>query len=612
MSNQIQEQLMSKPIITKQSSNIYSNVILDIVIPIFNALDCVKNLLNSLHPILNNAFFPIHLYMVDDASDKLTAEYLLQFKKMYKNITLLVNEHNLGYTKSLNKGIKSGVAPFVLQLNSDTIVTKNAIFTLLHEMQENERLFAVSPMSNAASWQSIPRVLDKNKRHEINNCLPDFSVAEMDLFCQAYSSGLAFTQLLNGFCVLYRRALLEQVGYADEVRFPIGYGEEDDLHLRAVGSGYQLAIASNSYVYHEKTQSFTTEQKEQYGKQGQSQLKKLHGKDRLTSLTQGLLNHPRLAKVRLASQSVLPIHQAPLKEYLMLNWQDSVNDREDNLVSIIMPVYVGAKLTENCIISLFKSLKQTNMCYELIVVLNGSDSETTDCVQKLQTQYGFTILKISNNLFFSMACNLGYMKSKGKNVLFVNNDMLFSSDKHNGQCWLEKIMNGLMLEGVGCSSIKLCYEDKRIQSAGWVWSKLSFFPMECYKNMNMKKLSGHAILDGVTGACLAITANRFAAVKGFDPIYINGSEDIDLCLKVRTLFDLKCYVDYDVYAIHLESKSPGRSKYIKHNRVYFYQTWAGSISKIARDYSNPIRSVSGIVKSGNYPSMLTMYSFKHC
>ena len=39
--------------------------------------------------------------------------------------------------------------------------------------------------------------------------------------------------------------------------------------------------------------------------------------------------------------------------------------------------------------------------------------------------------------------------------------------------------------------------------------------------------------QAVTGACMTIRAEDFIKVRGFDPIYINGQEDIDLCLRLN-------------------------------------------------------------------------------
>lgn len=571
---------------------------LDIVIPVYNAKDCVERLIDSLKNLIDGESNTINtnVYIVDDASNEETKCYLRSI--VSDNIFLIENDINKGYTVTLNKGMRSGVGKYVLQLNSDVEVASNSIKKMLNYMESHPQLFAISPLSNAASWQSIPDLFDPSGGMAVNDLLPGLTIEEMDAFCEIYGSGLALTQLLNGFCVLYRREVLEILNFADELRFPRGYGEEDDLHLRAANLGYQLAICTDCYVYHRKTQSFTSDQKKILSHQGRIKLNKSFGSSRIKEVVESLKVHPKINRIRIASQAFNFNHTEAMKQYLSIDWSNSTRCRDEELLSIIMPVYKGAELTKKTIETLLISLDE-RLNYELIVVLNGCDFETKDVVNKLRLKYKFKVVNLNTNLNFSMGCNIGYINSKGSKLIFVNNDMVFDKNE-----WAVSISKALDLEGIGCASVKLCYEDSTVQSAGFVWSERSFFPLEIYKNLKSSELSSYAILDGVTGACLGIKSFNFAKVKGFDPIFINGSEDIDLCLKLRVNLNLKSYVDYDANVVHLESKSPNRAVHILPNRRYFYQIWNGAISKIARDFGNRV------VQSDHLPKPISMYKFR--
>ena len=63
--------------------------------------------------------------------------------------------------------------------------------------------------------------------------------------------------LLNGFCLLIRRAAIDAIGYFDEEAFGAGYGEENDYCLRARAAGWGLALADDAYVFHAQSRSYS-------------------------------------------------------------------------------------------------------------------------------------------------------------------------------------------------------------------------------------------------------------------------------------------------------------------------------------------------------------------
>ena len=76
---------------------------------------------------------------------------------------------------------------------------------------------------------------------------------------------------------MIRAKVLEEIGLLDEQAFPQGYGEENDLCLRASEAGFKLAIADNCYVFHAKSKSFGSERKEALSKTGHQKLIEKHG-----------------------------------------------------------------------------------------------------------------------------------------------------------------------------------------------------------------------------------------------------------------------------------------------------------------------------------------------
>ena len=97
------------------------------------------------------------------------------------------------------------------------------------------------------------------------NPLPEgLSVADMGRLVATYS-GRVYPRIsfLNGFCLMIKRGLIDQIGYLDEERFGEGYGEENDYCLRAAKAGWHLAVADDTYIYHAQSRSYSHERRKQ-------------------------------------------------------------------------------------------------------------------------------------------------------------------------------------------------------------------------------------------------------------------------------------------------------------------------------------------------------------
>ena len=81
-------------------------------------------------------------------------------------------------------------------------------------------------------------------------------------------------------------------------------------------------------------------------------------------------------------------------------------------------------------------------------------------------------------------------------------------------------------------------------------------------------------LLAVSGACMALRSQDFAELNGFDPIYVNGQEDVDLCLRLNQKYQMmSCCVASTSTVVHHESRTTGRYKFAINNRKTFVKKW---------------------------------------
>jgi GT2 family glycosyltransferase/glycosyltransferase involved in cell wall biosynthesis len=253
---------------------------IDIIVCVHNALEDVRACLES---IITNTHAPYNLILIDDGSDLPTRDFLEQFLISKLNCKLIRNESALGYTRAANLGMKASDAPFLVLLNSDTLVTPNWIDRLLRAILRDDNHGVVGPLSNTASWQSIPE-LSKNGDWAENKLPAGITADKMSKLIAKYAACIhPQVPLLNGFCMMIRRAVLDDIGYFDEDNFGKGYGEEDDFILRATKAGWHSIIVDDAYIYHAQSKSYTNDTRFTLQEKSGQKLRKKHGEELITN-----------------------------------------------------------------------------------------------------------------------------------------------------------------------------------------------------------------------------------------------------------------------------------------------------------------------------------------
>ncbi|WP_238097021.1 glycosyltransferase [Vibrio cincinnatiensis] len=272
------------------------NVSIGVIICVYNALEDVTKCLNSVFEYSGNVS---EVTIVNDNSDEETTNYLREFSKLHK-VNLIENVDNLGYTKSANLGLSSSVSDFKILLNSDAIVTPNWDVKLATLAYSSNEIGIVGPISNAASSQSVPDIKGTKGQTAINNLPSNLTPNRMNEIAESFKvKGYPSVPLIHGFCICIKAEVIRKIGYFDDVNFERYYGEENDYCLRAYNAGYELAIATNTFVFHAKSKSIEDEERLIHMEKAGQKLRSIYGSDAIRNYCLQLEHNPVLVQLRI-------------------------------------------------------------------------------------------------------------------------------------------------------------------------------------------------------------------------------------------------------------------------------------------------------------------------
>lgn len=237
---------------------------IDIIIPVHNALQHLRQCLNSVNRCAERALNRI--IIVDDASDTNTAQWLRLFSSRHSNVTLIRNQKNMGFTRSCAIGILASRAPVFVLLNSDTIVSPGWMSGLWRGLDADDSHSMAGPLSNSAYFQSTGFPVDLAKLDErAQISAVHTAAAVLGAVGQPEYHKIPF---LSGFCVMIRRSSYDAVGGFDIAAYPQGYWEVQDLAFRLIDRGLFPCLVSDVFVYHKRAGSVEAELRQRLIAQG--------------------------------------------------------------------------------------------------------------------------------------------------------------------------------------------------------------------------------------------------------------------------------------------------------------------------------------------------------
>ena len=207
-----------------------------IVVVVYNEEDhissCVRSILSQTYPAFD-------LTIVDNASEDSTLDRV----PSSAHVRTIPLQENVGFAAAVNVGVRASESKYVALVNADVRVSKDWLFRLVSEMEDQEDIGA-----------AMPKILIEGPGQTINsdggrmsflgfawageNGRPD--VGNSDTVDVPYASGAA---------LVLRRTALVEVGHLDSSYFL--YHEDVDLGLRLWRAGYRSVCIRAATVSHD-------------------------------------------------------------------------------------------------------------------------------------------------------------------------------------------------------------------------------------------------------------------------------------------------------------------------------------------------------------------------
>jgi GT2 family glycosyltransferase len=239
--------------------------------------------------------------------------------------------------------------------------------------------------------------------------------------------------------------------------------------------------------------------------------------------------------------------------------------RVPGLTSIVVPAYEDSELTTACVGSLVAAGGEI----EVLVWDNGSAPEIGAELHRLEAP-AVRVVHAPENYGFALGNNLGFQECAGDVVVFLNNDTTVPPG------WLAPLRTALDDPEVLGAQPLLVYPTGEIQSAGVAFPSTGGLPYAFLQGFPVEDAAGLDDLHfhALTGAALALRSADAVALRGFDPLFTNGMEDVDLCRRLESMRPGHFRIVTEAPVVHHESRSPGR--YLKHlaNRELYLARWS--------------------------------------
>jgi len=245
-------------------------------------------------------------------------------------------------------------------------------------------------------------------------------------------------------------------------------------------------------------------------------------------------------------------------------------------VDVVIPVHGQWELTERCL----ATLAARDASVRRIIVVD--DKSPDDTAARLRERTDIVPVILERNAGFAGACNAGARAGDADAILFLNNDTLVPPRT------IDRLAATLEESGASAVGPKLLSGDGTLQVAGLAMlaGQTHFERLYVYLDADLPQAQIAYEPAALSGAALLVRRAAFQSVGAFEEAFVNGSEDVDLCLKLWA-GGFRCRYEPRATIVHLEGASRGKDIDCAPNDRLLEARWSRRCAAVPR-YDQPL------------------------
>lgn len=229
---------------------------LSVVFLNYNTRDLTRQALSSVLAAAEG--LAVEIFVVDNASVDGSADMVAE---EFPQVKLICNEANVGFAAGNNVALRQVTGEYVLLINTDTIVRRDALRTMVEfldahpeagacgckildpdgTLQLDSRRGFPTPLAAFCKMSGLSRFFPKHPR------IGHYHMTYLD------PEQTAEVEVLSGSCMMVRKAAMDQVGLLDESYFM--YGEDIDWCYRFHQAGWKSYYVPTTSIIHFRGES---------------------------------------------------------------------------------------------------------------------------------------------------------------------------------------------------------------------------------------------------------------------------------------------------------------------------------------------------------------------
>jgi len=228
-------------------------------------------------------------------------------------------------------------------------------------------------------------------------------------------------------------------------------------------------------------------------------------------------------RLLVSKKTLASMAQISLDSFLASNSTITIPSQQAPEISIILVLYNRAALSLQCLYSIMRSDFDS---FEVIIVDNASTDETRRLLKRIR---GAQIIQNETNLHFLRACNQASKTTRGKSILFLNNDAQLVAGSISAALRTLNSSNE-----IGAVGGKIILPDGTLQEAGsLIWQDGSCLGYGRGDSPVAPPYMFKRDVDFCSGAFLLTTRELFLEDAGFDEDYAPAYyEEVDYCVRL--------------------------------------------------------------------------------